>query len=88
MFVGIFDNKNEYDCLNEGERRLNSYWPVIRNIKTPLGNPLNLSSTTTLEKLSNDSLYFEDMVKAIVDQTKGFIDSYHDYCLNKLEILN
>ncbi|QXP78307.1 MULTISPECIES: PD-(D/E)XK nuclease family protein [Winogradskyella] len=83
MFVGIFDNKNEYDCLIEGDTRLNSYWPVIRNIKTPSGNPLNLSSTITLEKLSSDSLYFEEMVSAVVKQTAAFIESYQDYCLKK-----
>ena|SRR5690554_1300341 len=76
LFVGILDKKNAYNDLAAGDTRLNIHWPVMREIKTSAGNPLNLSSTTTLEKLNAESEYFEDMVKAVVEQAKSFVEVY------------
>lgn len=78
LFVGILDKNNTYNDLAAGDARLNIHWPVMREIKTSAGNPLNLSSTTTLEKLNSESEYFEDMVKAVVEQAKDFIEVYRD----------
>jgi hypothetical protein len=77
VFIGILDKKNNYDALRDGDYRFNTYWPLISDIKTPDKNPLNLSSTKTLEKLSTDNAYFEDMVNEIINQTKDFLDTYH-----------
>lgn len=78
LFVGILDKNNTYNDLAAGDTRLNIHWPVMREIKTSAGNPLNLSSTTTLEKLNAESEYFEDMVKAVVEQAKSFVEKYGD----------
>ncbi|PKH52149.1 hypothetical protein CXF68_16260 [Tenacibaculum sp. Bg11-29] len=78
MFVGILDRKNEYDTIRDGDYRLSSYWPLISDLKTTEDNPLNLTSTNTLEKLINNPTYFEEMVTTVVNQTKDFVDAYHD----------
>ncbi|TXD83197.1 hypothetical protein ESY86_13475 [Subsaximicrobium wynnwilliamsii] len=51
MFVGVLDKQREYDAIVDGDRRLNSSWPIIRDLKTTEANPLNLSSTAILGKL-------------------------------------
>ena len=83
VFVGVFDGMNDYEILKDGDARLIKLWPVVRIIKTPENNPLNLSSTKILEKLSNDSFYFDEMVKAVVNQTMDFIGTYSEQCKNK-----
>lgn len=79
IFVGIFDRKNSYDALKDGDYRLSNYWTLINDIKTPENNFLNLSSTNILEKLLSNPTYFENMVSAVATQTKTFVDTYHDY---------
>lgn len=81
MFVGILDRTREYAIKEDGDNRYNSYWPIIRSLKTMEGDYLNLSSTTFLEKLSSETDYFNAMVNSIVEQTKNFIEVYHDYCI-------
>ncbi|MDG5493174.1 PD-(D/E)XK nuclease family protein [Psychroserpens sp. SPM9] len=84
MFIGILDKKREYNAISDGDRRLNSFWPIIRYLKTTEGNPLNLTSTRILEKLSSDANYFEQMVNSISNETKNFVETYHThYFLNQ-----
>lgn len=77
IFIGIRDDENEYEVVQEDDYTFLPHWPVIRNIKTPDDNPLNLYSTKILEKLSNDDTYFEDMVSEVANQTKAFIEDYY-----------
>ena len=78
VFIGIFDKKNDYDTKRDGDYRLSTYWPLVGDIKTLDRNPLNLSSTKTLESLSTDNAYFEEMVTEIINQTKDFVETYQD----------
>ncbi|WP_343330851.1 PD-(D/E)XK nuclease family protein [Polaribacter staleyi] len=84
IFIGIFDRKNNYDALRDGDFRLSSYWPLVADIKTPGNNPLNLSSTNTLEKLSTDKGYFDEMVNGIGSQVKDFADTYYKLFAEKV----
>lgn len=77
IFIGIIDKANNYDALRDGDYRLNSYWPVVSDIKTANNNPLNLNSTATLEKLSTDAIYFENLVNKVADQVKDFVNTYY-----------
>jgi hypothetical protein len=77
IFIGLFSHKNNYDALRDGDYRLNSYWPLVSDIKTPSNNPLNLNSTATLEKLSTDSDYFDELVNSICDQVTEFVNTYY-----------
>lgn len=77
IFIGIFDQKNTYDALRDGDYRLSNYWPMVCDIKTPNNNPLNLSSIKTLQELSRSNEYFEKMVNEIIDQTRKFIETYN-----------
>tara|TARA_R110001592_G_C13095836_1_gene743787 strand:- start:38 stop:1213 length:1176 start_codon:yes stop_codon:yes gene_type:complete len=77
IFIGLFSHKNNYDALRDGDYRLNSYWPLVSDIKTPNNNPLNLNSTATLEKLSTDSDYFNELVNSICDQVTDFVNTYY-----------
>lgn len=81
MFVGILDRQREYDVVVDGDRRLNSYWPIIRCLRTTENKPFNLSSTDVLENLSSDTDYFDAAVNSIAEQTRKFIESYYSYCL-------
>ncbi|ARV06096.1 hypothetical protein BTO04_04985 [Polaribacter sp. SA4-10] len=64
-------------AINVGEFRLNTYSPLIADIKRTGNNPLNLASTATLVKLIRDTAYFNTMVNGIGDQVKYFADTYH-----------
>jgi|SRR5690554_255261 len=77
LFIGIFDRKKEHRVLHEGDYRLNSSWPLVRDLKTPSNNHLNLSSIKTLEKLIDDADYFNEMVDEVANQVKGFVELYH-----------
>ncbi|MGB3343696.1 MAG: PD-(D/E)XK nuclease family protein [Aequorivita sp.] len=77
VFIGIFDRKNKYNAIRDGDYRLSSYWPLVCDITTPDKNPLNLSSTKTLERLSKDSVYFEEIVNEITTQIIDFVKVYH-----------
>ncbi|PKR80710.1 hypothetical protein CW751_08035 [Brumimicrobium salinarum] len=79
IFIGVFDREKEkeYEILSDGDYRLNSSWPLIRDIKTPCDNHLNLSSIKTLEKLLDDADYFNEMVDEVVNQVKDFVELYH-----------
>jgi hypothetical protein len=77
VFIGILDRKNNYDTSRDGDYRLSSYWPLVSDIKTPSNNPLNLNSTKTLEKLSTDSDYFNELVNSISNQVKDFVNTYY-----------
>lgn len=77
IFIGIFDSKNSYNSLRDGDYRINKYWPIVSDINTPGNNPLNLSSTKILENLSTDKIYFEAMVSEVAKQTKVFIEAYY-----------
>ena len=77
IFIGILDQKNNYVTLRDGDYRLSSYWPLVSDIKTPSNNPLNLNSTKTLEKLSTDSDYFNELVNSISNQIKDFVNTYY-----------
>lgn len=77
IFIGIFDKETSYNAIRDGDYRLSTYWPLVSDIKTKDKNPLNLASTKTLRKLSNNDVYFKEMVNEITDQTKAFVDTYH-----------
>lgn len=77
IFIGIFDAKNDYSILRDGDYRLNKYWPVVCDVNTIHNNHLNLSSTKILETLSTDKSYFEKMVSEVANQTKAFIEAYY-----------
>lgn len=77
IFIGIFDKKNGYNPLRDGDYRINKYWPIVSDIKTPDQNPLNLGSIKILVKLSSDATYFEKMVSETANQTKLFVESYY-----------
>ena len=78
IFVGILDKGGKYDFKIEGCKRHNAFWPVIKDIKTPEDNFLNISSTGILEQLAQDSTYFENMVEATVKQAVAFIAAYSE----------
>lgn len=73
IFVGLFDREKPATISLDGYRRLNRFWPIIKDIKTPEDNFLNLSSTAILEKLGKDNTYFEAMVAATAEQSVLFI---------------
>lgn len=77
LFIGIFDRKKEYEACEDGDYRLNTSWPLVRDIKTPSNNHLNLSSIKTLEKLIDDADYFNEMVDEVANQVKDFVELYH-----------
>ena len=83
IFIGIFDKKREYNAITDGDKRLNSYWPVARFLKTTEDNPLSLASTAILEKLHNDSVYFDKMIDSSLDQIKSFVETYFQILINK-----
>lgn len=78
IFIGVFDKSKRYDAIRDGDYRLSSFWPLISDIKTTDNTPLNLSSTSTLEKLISNSKYLEEMVNAVADQTKAFVETYYE----------
>jgi hypothetical protein len=77
IFVGILDKNNEYNAIRDGDFRLNNYWPLVSEIKTPENNPLNLNSTNTLAKLISNPEYFDAMIDTIANQTKDFVNTYY-----------
>lgn len=79
VFIGIFDRKNKYDAIRDGDYRLSNHWPLVCDITTPDKNPLNLSSTKILERLSNDDSYFEEMVNEVTNQTLDFVKMYNTF---------
>lgn len=76
IFVGVLDKGQSYDFQMDGCKRHNAHWPVIKDIKTPEGNFLNISSTAILEQLAQDTTYFKAMVLAAVEQAVSFIEAY------------
>jgi len=47
IFIGLLDKENSYDFLIDGCQRHNGYWPVIKDIKTPEDNFLNISAVSS-----------------------------------------
>ncbi|MEZ4802054.1 MAG: PD-(D/E)XK nuclease family protein [Gelidibacter sp.] len=76
LFVGIFNKQKICDNILSGDRRLNIYWPVIREIKTTKNNYLNLSSSKILEDLNKEADYFIEMVDTVVEQVVVFLNDY------------
>ena len=82
IFVGVVDKGQTYEFHVEGCKRLNAHWPVVKDIKTPEGNFLNISSAAILEQLAQDTTYFKAMVNATVQQAVTFIEAYRKILLN------
>ena len=72
------DKKTKYEAIRDGDFRLNNYWPLISEIRTLDNNTLNLNSTNTLATLISNPEYFDAMIDTITNQTKDFVEAYHD----------
>lgn len=87
MFVGIVNREMEVSPLDDTDYRLNAYWPVIRPFQNN-GVTIDLSKTELLQKLAQDSAYFDLITSEIVLQSVEFIISYHQYFMGEKIISN